>query len=138
MRQKGLIFVVDEQAYLESVQRDRWLLRPNPDVYGLTKLDGHLLEIHGTRSGTVIRVEKYTVLEGTHGLAHWVGVITRRQGQWGLIDVEGSQFRPLVGNDLSALYQRNGALVLVEGYIERAGEVRVMYYRILEDSGEKP
>ena len=61
-------------------------------------------------------------------------MITRRQGQ-GLIDVEDPNFA-LSWKHLSALYQSNGALVLVEGHIERAGEVRVMYYRISRSAGK--
>lgn len=138
VRQKGLIFVEAGTAYLESVQRERWALKAEDDVQGLSRLDGHLLEVVGRRTGRTIRVSQYTVLEGTHGLAHWVGTIVRNRGNLGLLDVEGSQFRPIVGDQLSALYENIGSLVILEGYIERAGEVRVVYYRILEDSEEKP
>jgi len=55
-----------------------------------------------------------------------------------LVDQEGSQFRPVVGPKLSALQRINGNLVCVEGYIVGAGQVRVVYYRILSGPEASP
>ena len=102
---------------------------------GLRQLDEHLLQVWGKRTPNAFRVDRYRVLEGTHGISVWMGRIAIRAGVLGLVDVEGSLFRPLREMEEGALTEHIGDLVLVEGYIEGAERVRVVYYRVLVYGG---
>ena len=133
---KGLFENGGDAQHLLYDNDKRLLIRTDSEAVGLMRTDGYLLEIWGKRRFGQLSVSKYKILEGSHGLAHWTGHLAWVHGRLGLVDVEGSQFRPLGGAHLSALNQRIGDLVLVEGYIVGAGEVQVVYYRILAEAEE--
>ena len=131
---KGLFQHNGGTQYLLHENDKKLLVRSDSEAVGVMRLDGYLLEIWGKRHFGQLRIDKYKILEGNHGLAHWTGHLAWQYGVLGLVDVEGSQFRPLGGSHLSALKARIGDLVFVEGYIVGAGEVQVVYYRILAEA----
>lgn len=134
VHRKGLIENAGEVVYfLEQGEKRTAIDGPALDL-GLGRLDGHLVEIWGKKGLGLLSVTGFRVIEGTHGLALWVGRVSAQGGRIGIVDIEGSQFRPIVGPKESSLKAKYGCLVLLEGYIEGAGQVRVVYYRILAEA----
>jgi len=120
-------------ALLRSLDGDARPLVLNGDAVALSSLDDCLVEIWGKQGFRGVRVDKYRVLEGTHGLTVWVGRLETRGGELGLIDREGSLFRRLNEEGKLALKVHKGRLVMIEGYVGGAELVRVVYYRLLAD-----
>jgi len=134
VHRKGLIQKGGETIYLVESSDRRTPLRGPALNRGLSSIDGFLVEVWGKRNPSSLQVERYRIIDGVHGLANWTGVMDHQYGLLGLVDVEGSQFRPIGGPEKSALERHIGSLVFVEGYIVGAGEVQVVYYRILAES----
>ena len=134
VHKKGLIENAGETIYFVEQGNKRTAVVGPALNLGLGRLDGHLVELWGKKGLRALNITGYRVLEGPHGLALWVGRVVTKEGRVGIIDIEGSQFRPIVGPKESSLKGKYGCLVLLEGYIEGAGQVRVVYYRILAEA----
>ena len=106
-----------------------------PDSRPIAALDGHTVEIDGLRSGRRLRVTDWSVLEGVHGLPTWVGVLERHGGNLGLLDRNSDAYYLVAPEAIDVLTPFVGQVVLLEGFVEGAHVVRVVYYRpLVEDA----
>lgn len=97
-------------------------------------LDGHLTEVWGRRGLGRLVVEDWKVREGLHGLPAYVGELNAQGIQLGLEDRNSGAYfliDELASEDLAPFV---GRTVLVEGYVEGAHRVRVLYWRVLGDT----
>lgn len=100
----------------------------------LTHLDGEGIELSGARRGARIRVDDWSLREGTHGLQAFFGPIREVGGVVVVQDeVSGGPVR-LDKEASNVLSQSVGEMVLIEGYVEGAQAVRVVYYRVLAET----
>lgn len=97
----------------------------------LAHLDGHLVMLEGRRAFGSLRVTDWSVPEGTHGMAAWVGRLERRGVQLGLQDRNSGAYYLLDSASWPVLSGAVGQEVLVEGYVDGPHEVKVMFYRVL-------
>ncbi len=123
---------------LDTPQGERYRLGLPRDAHPMRWLDGHLVEVEGTRIFKHLRVEGWSVLEGRHGLPVWVGPIEVRGSQVGMQDRNSGSFVFLDERAVPVLSPHAGRVVLVEGYVEGAHRIRVVYFRILADTEESP
>jgi hypothetical protein len=97
----------------------------------LAELDGHLVMIEGRRALGALQVREWTLPEGVHGMAAWVGRLERRGAQLGLLDRNSGAYYVLDPDAWDALEGAVGAEVLVEGYVDGPHRVKVLWYRVL-------
>lgn len=112
-----------------------WQLVVSGDATALGGLDGHTAEVWGRRGvGRVVVVTDWKVVEGLHGMPVFVGPTAAMGSQVVIEDhnTGGVYFVDEEGADV--LWPFVGEWVLVEGYVEGAHRVRVVYYRVLDGS----
>ncbi|MFT7520301.1 MAG: hypothetical protein ACI9MC_002446 [Kiritimatiellia bacterium] len=112
-------------------QRSRLVL--TGDAVPMRYLDDHGVDVHGRRVLGRITVTDWKVTEGLHGMQVWTGTLERRGVQLGLDDRNSGAFYFLDEKTVDTLSSHVGQPVLVEGYVEGAHRVRVVYFRILAD-----
>lgn len=97
-------------------------------------LDGEEIAVEGRRFLGPIRVQEWTLKEGTHGLQAFVGTLQERGGgMLGVLDHGSQAFYTIDRKAADELIGEVGRPVLLEGYVEGAQAVRVVYYRVLAD-----
>jgi hypothetical protein len=101
-------------------------------------LDGHLVEVWGVRVGKTVKVNDWKVQEGLHGLSVWVGPLEERGVQLGMHDRNSGAYYLFDEEAARDLARYAGKMVLVEGYVVGAHEVRVVYYRVLAEDSVQP
>ena len=96
-------------------------------------LDGEEIAVEGRRFLGPIRVQEWTLKEGTHGLQAFVGTLEQRSRGVGVLDHGSQAFYTIDEGATDDLIGALGKPVLLEGYVEGAQAVRVVYYRVLAD-----
>lgn len=101
----------------------------------LAHLDGFIVAIEGQHGLGPVDVASWRVIESPSGSAPFVGTVRfEERGTWiELRNGEGG-----VGIDetaAEALEPHRGQLVVVDGVVEGAQRIRVLYYRVLTDPG---
>lgn len=102
------------------------------DAAPLVHLDGHIAEVEGRRVFRTVTVTDWSVPQGLHGMPAWVGTLERRGVQLGLSDRNSGTFWWLDPVAAETLAPYVGVPVLVEGYVEGAQRIVVVYYRVLD------
>lgn len=97
----------------------------------LAQLDGHIALLEGRRAFGALRVTRWTVPQGLHGMAAWVGPLDRRGVQLGITDRNSGAYYVLDRDAWPTLSGAVGQEVLVEGYVAGPHEVKVLWYRVL-------
>ncbi len=101
------------------------------DATSLRYLNGHSVEVVGSKVLGRLRVKEWRILEGLNGLPVWVGVLERRGMQLGMHDHNSGAYYLLDEDANEALMPHVGQVVMVEGYVDGAHHVAVVYFRIL-------
>lgn len=126
---------------LTTPEGDRYTLVLGPESQPLGFLDGHEAWIEGGRIGQSVRVSDWKVVGGLHGLQVWVGPVDVLGVQVGIADRNTGSFFVLDEASWDVLAPFAGDTVLVEGWVEGAHRLRVVYYRVLaaeDPSGGSP
>ncbi len=132
--QSGLVQRDGEQVSLLTEHGKRIRLRlPTEEVRPVARLQDHLVELEGIRGPRGLRVTDFKVHEGLHGLTAWVGVLEPLGSQVAIRDRTSGAAYVLVSDSAEALRPFLFKPVLLEGYVEGPHQVRVLYYRVLED-----
>lgn len=128
----GLVHATEGGPSLEAMTGPEVrLVLVGADAAPVSRLDGHQAEIWGTRIARRVRVTDWKVPEGLHGFQAWVGPLERRGAQLGLTDRNTGAYVLLDDAAQEALGPFVGGVVLVEGYVQGAHRVQVVYYRDL-------
>ncbi len=93
----------------------------------LAQLNGYTVEVWGQRALGAIRVERWSVVEGS--LPAVVGTLERRGVQLGLLDQGSRAFYFVVG--APDLNDHVGQIVLVEGFVDGPHQIVVVSWRSL-------
>jgi hypothetical protein len=117
---------------------ERLRLRLGPDAAPLAYLDGHEVALEGSRIGTGVRVSDWKVVGGLHGLQVWVGPLDVVGLQIGIADRNTGSYFYLDEASWDVLSPFDGATLLVEGWVEGAHRLRVVYYRVLAPEDPSP
>ncbi|MCB9685070.1 MAG: hypothetical protein H6738_07395 [Alphaproteobacteria bacterium] len=128
----GVVEVVEEgPVRLVSVDgRDRLLLLGEAER--LRYLDGHLVELDGTKTLGRLRVGQWRVIEGPRGLPVWYGPVQVLGSQVGIQDLGSGMFVYVDARAAERLRSKAGEWVLVEGYVEGPQRVVVLHWRSLD------
>jgi len=129
----GLVEGGDEALTLVTTEGRRIRLSAQGDAAPVAWLDGHLVEVEGVRVLGRLRITDWKVHEGLHGMTAWAGLLQANGVQLGLDDRNSGAYYLLDPDSTEALWPYRGKPVLVEGYVEGAHRVRVMYFRVLAD-----
>ncbi len=134
---QGLVEKRPLGVWMQTSEGKNYQLLTDPSVSELAYLEGLIITVDGRRVFRKITVTDYTVREGLHGLQSWVGVLEKRGIQIGLQDRNSGSFFFVTRDSVSTLEPFVGKPVLLEGYVEGAHEVTVMYYRpLFREGGE--
>lgn len=116
---------------VRTVDGETHRLRLGPNSSVLQYLDGHTVEVSGKLAFGRVGARSWEILEGRNGLPVWVGVLERRGFQVGMLDHNSGSYY-LFGTDANdVLLPHIGKPVLIEGYVQGANLVEVVYYRVL-------
>jgi hypothetical protein len=129
----GLVRPTDEGTVLETPTGDQFRVVTAGQAAPLAALDGHTTEVWGTRISRRVHVTDWKVLEGLHGLPAWVGELDQRGIMIGVQDRNSGAYYLVDPDSAETLKPYVGKTVLLEGYVEGAHRVRVLYFRVLED-----
>lgn len=105
-------------------------------VYGerdraLARLGGHIVVLEGHKMFRTLKVQSWTVPEGLHGMAAFIGTLERRGVQLGLTDRNSGAFYLLDEDSWQVLAPFEGEEILVEGYVAGPHVVKVMHHQVL-------
>ncbi|MCA9492626.1 MAG: hypothetical protein KC621_21985 [Myxococcales bacterium] len=128
----GLVEVVEEgPVRIVSVDgRDKLLLLG--EAARLRYLDGHLVEVDGTKTLGRLRVGRWRVLEGPRGLPVWYGPVQVLGSQVGIQDLGSGSLVYVDQRAAERLRSKVGQWILVEGYVEGPQRVVVLHWRSLD------
>jgi len=129
----GIVEPANPGTTLTTSTGMRYRLALGLDASPMKWLDGHMAEVSGPRVGKRIRVKEWKVVEGLHGLPVWVGELEARGVQIGLQDRNSGAYYLVDQEAANTLWPFLGEPVLLEGYVEGAHRVRVVYFRVLAD-----
>lgn len=101
------------------------------DAQPLAYLDGEGVELDGVARFGRVRVTDWRITDGTHGLQVFVGPLERRGVEVAVWDRNSGGVVLVDEAAAGALAAHSGQPVLIEGFVEGAQRVRVVYYRIL-------
>lgn len=96
-------------------------------------LDGHTVTVDGVLHKQAIQVRRWHVIEGLNGLSVWVGRLVSTPNGIGIVELDSDAVFQLDADVAPDLEPWIGQTVLVEGLIEGALGIRVMFYRPLFD-----
>jgi hypothetical protein len=136
VRAIGVVRPAGEAAVITSTEGFTRPLMLEGDAAPIRWLDGHVVEVEGVTRRGAIRVQRWHVTEGLHGLSVWVGTLVARPNGLSLIEIDGGaefQLDPEASEDLQAWV---GQVVLLEGLIQGTLGVKVMFYRPLFDEAQ--
>ena len=123
---------------LTTMEGVEYRLALGPDSQPLAFLDGHMVGIDGKKAGGRVHVTDWEVLEGLHGLQVWVGPVDILGIQVGLTDRATGSYFVLDEASWDVLAPFAGDTVLVEGWVEGAHRLKVVYYRVLAAEDPSP
>jgi hypothetical protein len=121
---------------MDTPSNGQYRLALPEDAVPLRYLDGHEAEIWGSRVGRRVRVTDWKLGEGLHGMPSFVGVIEVQGAQIGILDRNSKAYYVFDQAAVPVLRPLTGKTVMVEGYVEGAHLVRVLFYRILGPAAE--
>jgi hypothetical protein len=127
----GLVHAGAASTMLETPEGKSYRLILVGEAAPVAFLDGHLADIRGTRTFHTVAVRDWKVAEGLHGMAAWVGVLEQTGVQIGLLDRNSGAYYVVDRDGADVLYRYVGEPVLLEGYVEGAHQVHVLYFRVL-------
>jgi hypothetical protein len=130
----GVVEPTDPGTMLTTSTGQHYRLALGREASPMRWLDGHMAEVSGPRVGRRIQVKEWKVIEGLHGLPVWVGVLEARGVQIGLHDRNSGAYYFVDQDAVDTLWPFLGEPVLLEGYVEGAHRVRVVYFRVLADN----
>jgi hypothetical protein len=130
----GMVLQEGGAPVLVESDGSRWKLVLGPESRVIAALDGHDLDVTGRRlAGRRVAVgDEWRVGDGRHGLPTWVGVLQLVGVQLGVQDRNSGAFYLVDRDAEETLRPFVGRTVLVEGYVEGAHVVKVVYYRVLD------
>ncbi len=121
----------EDRVWLLTAEGQQYRLILRGEAEPMRFLEGHIAEVEGWRIGRRLTVEDWQVPEGLLGLPTWVGRLERHDGRLGLHDRNSNSFYWVDPEDEEAVEHLVGLPVLLEGYVERALQVRVVTFRVL-------
>ena len=130
---RGLVEPTPSGARLTTLDGRVYKLVLTGSARPIHQLDGHLVDAWGPRVFNAVRVARWRVGDGLHGMPTWVGVLVAMGQQLGIEDVNTGVFYLLDDDAAETLRGHVGEVVLVEGYVVGPHQVRVLYYRLLEE-----
>ena len=101
------------------------------DALPLAFLHGEGVELDGVATLGRLRVTEWRITEGTHGLQVFVGPVERQGVDVAVADRNSGSVVLVDESAANELAAHQGQPVLLEGFVEGAQRVRVVYYRIL-------
>ena len=131
----GTVEPRDRGVALVSLDGDELGLRTPGAADPLSYLDGHLVEVRGPLMLGRLTVRDWKVLDGLNGFTVWVGTLERQGAQIGLTDRNSGAYVFVNEGSVGELSRYLGRPVLLEGYVEGAHRVRVVYFRVLAPDG---
>lgn len=132
----GLVHGGPNETTLDTPSDGQYRLLLDSDTEPLAWLDGHEGEIWGSRVGRKVRVTDWKLGEGLHGMPSFVGKIELQGAQIGMLDRNSKAYYVFDPEGAAVLRPMAGRTVLVEGYVDGAHRVRVLYYRLLAKAPE--
>jgi hypothetical protein len=130
----GLVRPVDDTTTLEDIDGFTYrLILTDADAAPLHYLDGHTADVWGTRLFHNVHVTDWKVIEGLHGMPAWVGTLEEKGVQLAILDRNSKAWYVLDRDATESLEPYVGKVVLVEGYVDGAQRVRVVYFRVLAE-----
>lgn len=129
---RGVVTQVDTGPRLMEPEGRLRELRPvAPIAAEIRYLNGEEVLVHGTGLGRKINVERWELLAGTHGLQAFVGDLGASARGFGVNDRTSQAFYTIDEAAVDDLIAWTGRPVIIEGYVEGAQAIRVVYYRPL-------
>ena len=124
-----------EVVVLEARPRvgGRVLTLREPSAETLRFLDGEGVDISGRSFGRRIRVASWELVTGTHGMQAFHGTLTDSARGIGVADRRSGAFYIIDEGAVDVLIGYLGQPVVLEGYVEGAQALHVVYYRVLAD-----
>jgi hypothetical protein len=132
----GLVEPAAAGPHLRTSEGASFALVVAGDSAPMSYLDGHTAEVWGRKALGRLVVADWKVLDGLHGLPTWVGPLVAQGVQIGVQDRNSGGFYLLDQAGAAALEAYVGEQVLVEGYVEGAHRVRVVYFRVLANESQ--
>jgi hypothetical protein len=131
----GLVHGSPGQTTLDTPSDGQFQLGLGEDARPLRYLDGHEAEIWGSRIGHRVHVTDWKLGEGLHGMPSFVGVIEEQGAQIGMLDRNSKAYYVFDQESIPVLRPMAGKTVMVEGYVDGAHRVRVLFFRLLGPEG---
>ncbi len=128
----GLVYPGEEGTVLDTEHGERVELSTAGEDAPLAWLDRHTTEVWGNRMSGKVHVTDWKIPEGLHGMPAWVGELELRGAQLGLQDRNSGAYYLVDHESFSTLTPYVGRMILIEGYIDGAHRVKVMFFRVLE------
>jgi len=129
---RGLVEPTPAGSRLTTVEGRVYKLILTGESTPIHRLDGHFVDAWGQRVFNTIRVSRWTVGEGLHGMPTWVGKLVVMGEQLGIEDMNSGVFYLLDDKAAGTLRVHADKVVLVEGYVDGPHMVHAVYYRLLE------
>lgn len=129
----GVVHPAQPRPILETFEGATWQLSTPGDAEVLQWLDGHSVKVEGTAVGNRLRVSTWTVTDGLHALQVWVGPLAVEGAQVGMLDHNSGAYYVVDEAAAATLARYRGLPVLLEGWVDGAHHVRVLYFRVLAD-----
>ena len=129
---RGVVRPGDQGPQLQEMQGRTWLLQPQTDEAHLLRfLDGEEVVVEGSKRGRTLKADRWSLREGTHGLQAFYGPLLDGPNGFGVQDQGSQAFYTIDDDAVDLLIDHVGKPVVLEGYVEGAQAVRVVYYRVL-------
>jgi len=116
---------------MEPEGRVRQLEPASDQASELAFLQGEEVEVEGQGGGGKVKVKTWKLLEGTHGLQAFVGIIRDSPRGLGIEDRTTQAFYTVDQASIPVIVDLMGKPVILEGYVEGARALHVVYYRPL-------
>ena len=134
VRVEGVVRPVGDEIILQTIEgRERRLDLREPSAETLRFLDGEGVDISGRSFGRRIRVASWELVTGTHGMQAFHGTLTDSARGIGVADRRSGAFYIIDEGAVDVLIGYLGQPVVLEGYVEGAQALHVVYYRVLAD-----
>ena len=131
---RGLVAASEGVSLLAETGGELRLVLVGPDANALSQLDGFEVEVWGQRAFGALRVARWHVSDGLHGMPVFVGEISPQGVQVAIEDRNTGAVYFLDDATARELLNEPGALVLVEGYVDGPHRIHVVDRRILRPS----
>lgn len=121
-----------EGVELRSLDGAAFVLRLSDGTEPLGYLDGHIVQVVGSRVGRSVRVQRWSIVEGLSGMPVYVGVVQRHGLGVALIDRQTGETWALDEAASATLAGWIGKVVLVEGYATGTQQLTATAWRPLD------